>query len=167
MLTGRPPTTGPSRGNNGPLSPRAIRAGVPRELDAVVLKAMMLDPRDRYPTAAAMGAALASAAAWDGERGSLLVEPPPVLPPPSEAAHAPGFLRHEGRWLGWTLVVVALVAALVVIGASLNRNGIISLPGTHQTPGSTAPKTTSQPATLLPITNAQAFVFNDTATTEN
>src|SRR6266581_2742333 len=35
MLTGRPPTTGPSRGNNGPLSPRAIRAGVPRELDAV------------------------------------------------------------------------------------------------------------------------------------
>src|SRR6266536_2358307 len=64
MLTGRPPGTVPSRGNNGPLSPRAIRAGVPRELDAVVLKAMMLDPRDRYPTAAAMGAALARAAAW-------------------------------------------------------------------------------------------------------
>jgi eukaryotic-like serine/threonine-protein kinase len=156
MLTGRPPGTVPSRGNNGPLSPRAIRAGVPRELDAVVLKAMMLDPRDRYPTAAAMGSALARAAAWDGERGSLLVEQPLALPP-SEHAPAPGFLRHEGRWLGWTLVVVGLVAALVVIGASLNRNGIISLPGTHQTPGSTAPKTTSQPATLLPITNAQAY----------
>jgi serine/threonine protein kinase len=157
MLTGRPPTTGPSRGNNGPLSPRAIRAGVPRELDAVVLKAMMLDPRDRYPTAAAMGAALASAAAWDGERGSLLVEPPPVLPPPSEAAHAPGFLRHEGRWLGWTLVVVALVAALVVVGASLNGSGLISLPGTHQTPARTSPKSTSAPAATLPIVGAQAY----------
>jgi eukaryotic-like serine/threonine-protein kinase len=157
MLTGRPPTTAPSRGNNGPLSPRAIRAGVPRELDAVVLKAMMLDPRDRYPTAAAMGAALASAAAWDGERGSLLVEPPPVLPPPSEAAHAPGFLRHEGRWLGWTLVVVALVAALVVVGASLNGSGLISLPGTHQTPASTPPKTTSQPAAPLQIVAAHSF----------
>jgi eukaryotic-like serine/threonine-protein kinase len=156
MLTGRPPETVPLRGN-GPLSPRAIRAGVPRELDAVVAKAMMLDPDDRYPSAAAMGSALARAAAWDGERGSLLVEPPPVLPP-SEAAPAPGFLRHEGRWLGWTLVVVGLVAALVVVGASLNSSGVISLPGTHQTPASTSPRTSQpQAGVRLQIVGAQAY----------
>jgi eukaryotic-like serine/threonine-protein kinase len=155
MLTGRPPTT-VHRGNNGPLSPRAIRAGVPRELDAVVLKAMMLDPRDRYPTAAAMGSALARAATWDGERGSLLVEPPALLAP-TEAAPTPGFLRHEGRWLGWTLVVVGLVAALVVVGASLNSRGVITLPGTHPPPARTASATTAQPAAPVAIADAQAY----------
>jgi serine/threonine protein kinase len=156
MLTGRSPTT-VHRGNNGPLSPRAIRAGVPRELDTVVLKAMMPDPADRYPTAAAMASALSRAAAWDSERGSLLVGPPPALQAPGEAAHAPGFLRHEGHWLGWTLVVVGLVAALVVIGASLNSRGVISLPGTHQAPARTSPKTTAQPATPISIVGARAY----------
>jgi hypothetical protein len=155
MLTGRPPTM-VHRGNNGPLSPRAIRAGVPRELDAVVLKAMMLDPGDRYPTAAAMGSALARAAAWDGERGSLLVEPPAALLP-VEAAPSPGFLRHEGRWLGWTLVVVGLVAALIVVGASLNSRGVITLPGTHQPPARTAPPATAQPPGPITIADAQAY----------
>jgi serine/threonine-protein kinase len=155
MLTGRSPAAMPSRGSTAPLSPRAIRAGVPRELDGVVLKATMFDPRDRYPTAAAMGSALARAAAWDGERGSLLVEPP--APPSSEAAPEPGFLRHEGRWLGWTLAVVGLVAALVVVGASLNSKGVISLPGTHQAPTATSSQTTSKPAAPLQIVGAQAY----------
>jgi eukaryotic-like serine/threonine-protein kinase len=159
MLTGRPPMTRTSpRGNTGPLSPRAIRAGVPRELDAVVLRAMMVDPRDRYPTAAAMGSALARTAAGDGDRTPLLVREPPALPPSvGEAPQAPGFLRHEGRWLGWTLVVVGLVAALVVVGASLNSKGVISLPGTHQAPARTSPPTTGQPAATLPIAQAQAY----------
>jgi eukaryotic-like serine/threonine-protein kinase len=155
MLTGRSPTA-VHRGNNGPLSPRAIRAGVPRELDAVVLKAMMPDPADRYPTAAAMGSALSRAAAWDGERGSLLVEPP-VVPAPGGAAPPPSFLRHEGRWLGWTLAVVGLVAALVVIGVSLNSRGVINLPGTRQAPERTAPQSTTPRAGPINIVDARAF----------
>lgn len=158
MLTGRAPMTRvASQNNTGPLSPRAIRAGVPRELDAVVMKATMLDPRDRYPSAAAMGAALARVASWDGDRGPLLVERSPALPPPGEAPQAPGFLRHEGRWLGWTLVVVGIVAVLVVVGASLNSRGVISLPGTHQTPKSTSPSNTSQPAPQPKIVGAHAY----------
>jgi serine/threonine protein kinase len=169
MLTGRPPTAGmTSRGNTGPLSPRAIRAGVPRELDAVVLKAMMLDPYDRYPTAAAMGSALARSAAWDGDRASMLVqERPALLAPPSQATQAPGFLRHEGRWLGWTLVVVGLVAVLVVVGASLNGTGVINFPGTHQSTESTAPQTTGQPAAALPIAGVQSYDPFASPRTEN
>lgn len=168
MLTGRPPTARmTSRGNTGPLSPRAIRAGVPRELDAIVLKAMMVDPHDRYPTVAAMGSALARTAAGDGDRAPLLVQERLALPPPSEAPQAPGFLRHEGRWLGWTLVVVGLVAALVVVGASLNSKGVIRLPGSHQSPERTSPQTTSQPAAALPITGVQAYDPFGSPRTEN
>jgi serine/threonine-protein kinase len=159
MLTGRPPMTRMgSRGDTGPLSPRAIRAGVPRELDAVVLKAMMLDPRDRYPSASAMGSDLARVASWDGDRAPLLVERPLAPPPPGEPPQqTPSFLRHEGRWLGWTLVVVGLVAVLVVLGVSLNSQGVINLPGTHQAPESTTPQTTSQPAAPLQLAGVQAY----------
>ena len=168
MLTARPPTARmTSRGSTGPLSPRAIRAGVPRELDAVVLKAMMPDPHDRYPTAAAMGSALARSAAGDGDRAPLLVQERPALPPPSPAPQAPGFLRHEGRWLGWTLVVVGLVAVLVVVGASLNGTGVISLPGTHRSPAGTSPATTSQPAAPVQIVGAQAYDPFASPPTEN
>jgi eukaryotic-like serine/threonine-protein kinase len=157
MLTGRSPATMQHRGGNGALSPRAVLAGVPRELDSVVLKATMVDPRDRYQTAAAMGSDLAGTAARDGDRTSL-VTPRPLedVPLPDDTQQAPGFLRHEGRWLGWTLVVVGLVAALVVVGASLNSTGVINFPGTHQTPQK-SPETTARAAAPLKIVTAQAF----------
>src|SRR6266536_764498 len=157
MLTGRPP--GParqSRGSAGPLSPRAIRAGVPRELDTVVQKAMALDPDDRYSSARAMASALTRSAAEDGGREPLLAEPGPPPLPLVEAVPAPGFLRHEGRWLGWTLVVVGLVAALVVAGLTLDRSGVISLPGAHQA-GPRKPTTTLGPAAPLRIADVQVY----------
>jgi serine/threonine protein kinase len=168
MLTARPPSVGgPSRDGTGPRSPRAIRAGVPRELDAVVLKAMSPDPRDRYPTAAAMGAALARSAAEDNGREPLLDDTPPPMPIAFETQENPGFIRHEGRWLGWTLVVVGLVAALVVVGISLNTTGVISLPGTHDSPAGTTPPSSAPPA-ALGIKRAEAYdPFGKPTTSEN
>jgi serine/threonine protein kinase len=157
MLTGRSPAAMQHRGGNGALSPRAVRAGMPRELDTVVLKATMVDPRDRYQTAAAMGADLAGTAALDGDRTSLVATQPVEPPAPDDTPAAPGFLRHEGRWLGWTLVVVGLVAALVVVGASLNSTGVINFPGTHQGPEKKSPDTTSRSAAHLKIVDAQAY----------
>ncbi|HZD00231.1 MAG TPA: protein kinase [Actinomycetes bacterium] len=153
MLTGRPPSLAYG---TGPLSPRTIRAGVPRELDAVVQRAMATRPSDRYPSAQAMASALARSAADDHvDPPPLLVEPTP--PPTVELAPAPGFLRHEGRWLGWTLVLVGLVAVLVVMGLTLNRSGVINLPGTRQSEGQKG-STTSQPqVTAVRIASAQAY----------
>jgi serine/threonine protein kinase len=166
MLTGRPPS-GPSRDGVGPLSPRAIRAGVPRELDAVVMKAMMPDPRDRYPTAAALGSALARSAAEDSGREPLVDDTPPPLPIGFDTEENPGFIRHEGRWLGWTLVVVGLVAALVVVGISLNTSGVITLPGTHESPSRTTRPTTARPAAALRIASVQAYDPFGRPTSEN
>ena len=157
MLTGRPPAAGTgSRGSTGPLSPRAIRAGVPRELDAVVQKAMALDPANRYQSAQEMGSALARSAAEDGHHEPLLIEPTPMPMEPVEAVAAPGFLRHEGRWLGWTLVVVGLVAALVIVGLTLNRSGVLTLPGTRP-PSTQKPPPTTARAEPLDIAEAQAY----------
>jgi eukaryotic-like serine/threonine-protein kinase len=155
MLTGREPT-GARGGGTGPLSPRAIRAGVPRELDAVVLRAMASNPSDRYPNARAMASALARSAASDHTGPATLVTVPQP-PPPTELVAAPGFLRHEGRWLGWTLVLVGLVAALVVVGLTLNRSGVINLPGTHQSGGQRSTASSQPQSAAISITAANAF----------
>jgi hypothetical protein len=80
---------------------------------------MATDPADRYQTVQALAAALArSAAEVDGAPAGELVGPPPA-PTGPEVTPARGFLRHEGRWLGWTLVLVAVAAVLVAVGLTL------------------------------------------------
>ena len=67
MLCGRPPFTGDTElavamqhVRATPLSPRQVRAGIPRPLEAVVLKAMAKAPADRFDTAGDMRAALSA-----------------------------------------------------------------------------------------------------------
>ena len=67
MLCGRPPFVGDSDMAIGiqhldrkPLSPRQVKAGIPKPLEAIVLRAMAKAPGDRYATAAAMQSALLS-----------------------------------------------------------------------------------------------------------
>jgi hypothetical protein len=69
-LTGRPPFGGTSALDSmrralddPPTPPRELRPEIPRALEAVCLRALAKDPADRYPTAAALGAALAEASA--------------------------------------------------------------------------------------------------------
>ncbi len=65
MLTGHRPFSGDgaaavalARLTTTPPRPSALRASVPPELDSIVVRAMALDPADRYPSAAALGGAL-------------------------------------------------------------------------------------------------------------
>jgi serine/threonine protein kinase len=79
MLTGRPPfhcdtavETATAHLRDEPPPPREIAPETPADLEAVVLRALAKDPADRYPTAAAMRAALACGAQPDPDRTASL-----------------------------------------------------------------------------------------------
>lgn len=94
-LCGRPPfqedndaATALARLHRVPLRPRQIRAGVPRPVEDVVMRAMSARPDDRYGTAAEMRAALL--ASLHGEVPGTLPPPAPaMLPPTALPATAP------------------------------------------------------------------------------
>jgi tRNA A-37 threonylcarbamoyl transferase component Bud32 len=137
MLTGRPPGADPV----STIPPRALRAGVPRDLDTIVRQAMGADPADRFQTVQAMAAALSrSAAGADGAPAGELLEVPPA-PTGPEVTPTRGFLRHEGRLLGWTLALVAVAAVLVVVGLTLASNDLSNLFGEDGPRGTATPPT--------------------------
>jgi eukaryotic-like serine/threonine-protein kinase len=125
MLTGRPPGADPST----TIPPRALRAGVPRDLDAIVRQAMATDPDDRFQTVQAMAAALSRSAtgADSGPSGDFLPMPPAPTGP--EVTPSRAFLRHEGRLLGWVLGLVAVAAILVAVGLTLAKDDLSGLFG--------------------------------------
>jgi serine/threonine-protein kinase len=83
MLTGRVPFDGGppvavamKQITDEPVSPRIVEPSVPRELEAVVLRALAKRPSERYRTAEEMGRALAEArGAIDGSGGTTRVIP--------------------------------------------------------------------------------------------
>ena len=156
MLTGRPPGLDPAT----TIPPRSLRAGVPRDLDAIVRQAMAPDPDDRFQTVQAVAAALArSAADADGPPAGDLVgvpaEPPTLrgAPPPDR-----GF-GHEGRWLGWTLALIGLAAVLVVVGVTVAGDQLAGLLGLGRDPSTqtTEPTETSAGSTAIRISIAQPY----------
>ena len=130
MLTGRPPGADPST----TVPPRSLRAGVSRDLDAIVRQAMAADPDDRFQTVQAMAADLSrSAAGADGPPAAEFLPVPPA-PTGPEVTPSRGFLRHEGRLLGWVLALVAVAAILVAVGLTLAKDDLSGLFGGDPTP---------------------------------
>ena len=146
-----------------PMRPRNVRAGVPKALEDVVLRAMARDPDDRYPSAAAFRAALLAAG-----RGAP-AEPLSIAPSrapggdstvatqaPRVADHTPtggppAFVRTERGWLVPTVVIVVVALALIIGGVLVaGGGGVPSLPGL----GGGGNNTTGTPVT---ITDAKAF----------
>jgi hypothetical protein len=143
MLTGRAPfksgstlETAMAHLKSEVLPPRAVRAGVPREIEAVVLRAMSKDRDARYQSAQEMASALEGMAEDPFDR----TDPAMVSDPGAVTVHQPGpvrgtvrgtatvvpggrsddgFLKHEGRTLGLTLLVVLLAAVAVIAGLVL------------------------------------------------
>jgi eukaryotic-like serine/threonine-protein kinase len=153
MLTGRPPGADPST----TVPPRALRAGVPRDLDTIVRQAMATDPADRFQTVQAMAAALSrSAAGVDGPPAAEFLPVPPA-PTGPEVTPSRGFLRHEGRLLGWVLALVAVAAILVTVGLTLAKDDLGNLFGGDQTPGTSQATDTSTPAPKVKVESATSF----------
>jgi hypothetical protein len=168
MLTGRPPGVDPAT----TIPPRSLRAGVPRDLDAIVRQAMAPDPDDRFQTVQEMAAALyRSAAAADGPPAGELVGMGAERTTRRDLPAAPrgGFLRNEGRWLGWTLALVVLAGALVVIGVTLAGDDLARLLGRDEAPGTTAAPSTTAGSTAVRIAEAHSFdpLSSDTDKQEN
>jgi hypothetical protein len=163
MLTGRPPfksgstiQTAMAHLRTEVLPPRAIRAGLPRELDAVVVKALAKSPADRYQSAMEMASAL-SGLAEQADAAEVAVATAPGGPPPVPIAggaattavrprstslvpppRGQGFLRQEGRYLGVTLLIVALCAVAGVAGLVLVKPEVLPGVGADASPGTTA-----------------------------
>jgi tRNA A-37 threonylcarbamoyl transferase component Bud32 len=151
MLCGRVPfeadsssSTALARLHSAPPRPRLVKAGVPRELEAITMRLLARDPADRYPTATDVRAALLGAGADDraaagdatvvepGSGGRLASAPPSGRPgstpdawttPSGGTAAQPGFAASERRWLVPTLIVVLVAVALGVAGLLFQRSG--------------------------------------------
>jgi serine/threonine protein kinase len=153
MLTGRSPAADPA----GTIPPRALRAGVPRDLDAVVRQAMATDPADRFQTVQAMAAALSRSAAGDDRLPAAdLVDLPPA-PAGPDVTPSRAFLRHEGRWLGWTLFLVAVAGVLVAVGLTLARNDLANLFGDDNPRRTTAPSNPGTTSPRIGVVDASSF----------
>jgi hypothetical protein len=137
-----------------------VKAGVPRELEAITMRLLARDPDGRYPTATDARAALFGAGANDGPAtvDATVAEPVPARlpPPPPPGARTPGtrplsmpaggsavrFADSERRWLVPTLLVVLVAVALGVAGL-LIKGSSAGLFGGDEAPDETTPE---QPA---------------------
>ena len=122
MLCGRPPfaadtelATALQHVSGEVLPPRRLVAGIPKPLEAVVLRAMARDPDARFQSAGAVKAAL-TAIDLDADDAEPLITREPT--PPDGVTPVPRRARA-----GWTpvLVVGLLAAAAVAIAAVLLR----------------------------------------------
>jgi len=106
MLTGHPPFEGTDpltvafkHVNEQPLPPSKVRPGIPKDWEALILKALAKDPGDRFQSATAMGEAIGllssddagALARTEAPRRSLLrVLTPPARPRQTRAERAAG-----------------------------------------------------------------------------
>jgi hypothetical protein len=144
MLTGRSPGADPST----TIPPRALRAGVPRDLDTIVRQAMATDPDDRFQSVQAMAAALSRSATGPDSAPPGGFLPMPAASTGPEVTPSRGFLRHEGRLLGWVLALVAVAAILVAVGLTLAKDDLGNLFGEDppaRTPGSQTTTASASP----------------------
>ena len=118
MVCGRKPFVGDSevavavqRLERDPLRPRQVVAGVPRELEKVILRAMARDPADRFASAADLRAALLSVDLDDD--AVPLVDRDDRTPP---GGITPSFRDSERSWLVPALAILLVAAALIVVG---------------------------------------------------
>jgi serine/threonine-protein kinase len=153
MLCGRTPFVGETdvavalqHVTTPPLSPRQVRSGIPRPLEAVVLKALAKNPDNRYATAGDMQSALLSIDLGPDDAVPMVVRDPT----PPEGAPALTFRESERSWLYPVALIVVAAVTLGIIGVLFARTDAGQRIFNGNT-GSSAAKRT------LPIDHAQSF----------
>jgi serine/threonine-protein kinase len=123
MLCGRPPFTGNTdmaigiqHVDHKPLSPRQVRAGIPRPVETIVLKAMSKSPAHRYPTAAALQSALLSVDLRSDDAVPMIVreDTPPRGVPQT-------FAQSQRSWIVPTVLIVVVAVTLGIVGVIFAR----------------------------------------------
>ena len=124
MLCGRAPFLGDTdvavamqHATATPLSPRQVRAGIPRPLEAIVLRAMEKSPEQRFPSAAEMHSALLS----------VDLGPDDAVPAVQREETPPGggpqtFAQSERSWMVPVFVIVVVAVTLGVVGVLFARS---------------------------------------------
>jgi hypothetical protein len=138
MLTGRAPFVAGSavamalaHVQDEPVRPRQVRAGIPRAMEAIVLKAMAKSPDDRYASAADLAAALRAV-----DLGVDDAVPAVVRDPTPPSGPAPAFHQAERRWLVPAALIVVAAAGLIAVGVALSKTPVFdSVSGNDRTGG--------------------------------
>ena len=124
MLSGRVPFLGDTdvavamqHATATPLSPRQVRAGIPRPLEAIVLRAMEKAPERRFSSAAEMHSALLS----------VDLGPDDAVPAVQREETPPGgapqtFAQSERSWIVPVFVIVLVAVTLGVVGILFARS---------------------------------------------
>jgi serine/threonine-protein kinase len=162
MLCGRAPfvadtdaATALARLHRDPMRPRQIRAGIPKPLEDIVLRAMARDPAARYASAGDLRTAL---------RGTTAADPSPLLANDDATVatgsdvhlrtdptgEVPRFTRTERSWLVPTVIIVIVAVGLAVAGVLFSRTDTGRSLLRKATPAAAPPAAVS-------ITGAQAF----------
>lgn len=128
-----------------PLRPRQVRAGIPRSLDAVVMRALARDPQDRFQTAAELRAALLAVDLRDDDAVPLVESDP--TPPGGTVA---SFRESERSWLVPAIAILLIAAALITAGVVLSQSDI--RPFRRSSPPATAAAPAATPVALAGAT---------------
>jgi len=134
MLCGRVPfsgenstTTALARLTTDALRPRQIRAGIPRAVEDVVLKAMARNPDERYQSAAAFRGALLAidlSRIDDGDHTSTIEPVAGGDPTPIPGDGEISFVRAERRWLVPAALIVVIAVVLGIVGVIIGRTDV-------------------------------------------
>lgn len=122
LTVGRPPFAGETQiatammhVKDRPLPLRSIRAGVPRSLETVIMKALEKDPGERFASADEMARALGSQAGGNGATTAFPVEAPGSERPATALPRSSG----DTSWIVRVIVALVLVVAAAMAVANL------------------------------------------------
>jgi serine/threonine-protein kinase len=175
LLTGTPPYDGESNADvsakiirDQPTPVRQLRAEVPAELEAIILKCLEKDPDARYPDVAALAQALAAVTLRDSIKGSAarvvrgsMATAPTVASAPQAPMVASGPTRTASAWgetgsksakdtgTRKTRRVAGTVAAIVVV-AGLGALGLVRMQRAAPTSAASASAVPPVAASIAP-----------------